>query len=555
MFMPPLIHGWSLGNLKGDIFGGLTAAVVALPLALAFGVASGVGPIAGLYGAIAVGFFAAVFGGTPAQVSGPTGPMTVVMGAVVASHSSNLPEAFAIVILGGALQIVFGVARLGRYINYTPYSVVSGFMTGIGVIIMILQVLPFLGLPTAAGGPVGALRVLFDLDLGRVSVPATGLALSTLLVVVFWPKRLSRYLPSPLAALVIGTLASVFFLPGVPIIGNVPTGLPTPTMPAISISQLANIFQAGFILALLGAIDSLLTSLVADTITRTRHNSDRELIGQGIGNMVAGLIGGLPGAGATMRTVVNVRAGGRTPISGAVHALVLLALALGLGPLAAKVPHAVLAGILMKVGWDIIDWGYVKRLARVPPEKAVVMLTTLGLTVFVDLIAAVAVGIILAAYVTSRALEREQLKGLQMGNGDDDSHPSLSEDERSKLRSVPGRVLVTRLTGAFSYASAREMARRVSDGVLGHRCVVYDFSDVGYVDPSIAVAIDDIFDQARSSGQTLFVSGLGGNVEKTLAAFGALDRFPPDHRLATRAEAIDRAVAAVKRDDAAESAY
>jgi SulP family sulfate permease len=552
--MPPLIHGLSFANLKGDIFGGLTAAVVALPLALAFGVASGVGPIAGLYGAIAVGFFAAVFGGTPSQVSGPTGPMTVVMGAVVASHANNLPEAFAIVILGGALQILFGVARLGRYINYTPYSVVSGFMTGIGVIIMILQVLPFLGLPAAGGGPVGALRVLLDLDLGRVGIPATGLALATLLIVIFWPQRLSRFLPSPLAALVIGTVASVLFFPGVPIIGAVPTGLPTPTMPAINMSQLAGIFQAGFILALLGSIDSLLTSLVADTITRTHHNSDRELIGQGIGNVVAGLIGGLPGAGATMRTVVNVRAGGRTPISGAIHALVLLALALGLGPLAAKVPHAVLAGILMKVGWDIIDWGYVKRIARVPLEKAVVMLTTLALTVFVDLIAAVAVGIILAAYVTSRALEREQLKGLEIGDGAADSQPSLSEDERSKLRSVPGRVLVTRLTGAFSYASAREMARRVSDSVLGHRCVIYDFSDVGYVDPSIAVAIDDIFDQVRSNGQLLFVSGLGGNVEKTLAAFGALDRVPPDHRLATRAEAIDRAVAAVKRDAAAESA-
>lgn len=552
--MPPIIHGLSFANLKGDIFGGLTAAVVALPLALAFGVASGIGPIAGLYGAIAVGFFAAVFGGTPAQVSGPTGPMTVVMGAVVATHAQNLAEAFAIVILGGALQILFGVARLGRYINYTPYSVVSGFMTGIGVIIIIIQMLPFVGLAPAEGGPVGTLQALFALNLASINMAALGLALATLLIITFWPRGLGRFLPAPLAALVIGTVASVLFLHGVPVIGDVPTGLPTPTMPAITPAQIPAIFQAAFILALLGSIDSLLTSLVADTITRSRHNSDRELIGQGIGNIVAGLIGGLPGAGATMRTVVNVRSGGRTPISGAIHALMLLALALGLGPLAAKVPHAVLAGILMKVGWDIIDWGYVKRLRRVPLDKAVVMLTTLGLTVFVDLIAAVAVGIILAAFVTARALEREQLKGIEIENGAEPDRSFLTEDERAALRSVGGRVLLMRLRGAFSYASAREMARRVSDHVLGHRCVVYDMSEVGYVDPSTAVVIDDLFDQARSNGQILFLSGLAGNVEKTLAAFGALDKVAPERRLSTRADAIARAVEEVRREDAANTA-
>lgn len=547
--MPPLIHGWSVKNLRGDIFGGLTAAVVALPLALAFGVASGIGPIAGLYGAIAVGFFAALFGGTPAQVSGPTGPMTVVMGAIVATHATNLAEAFAIVILGGALQIVFGVARLGRYINYTPYSVVSGFMTGIGVIIMIIQILPFVGLPSAAGGPVGTLHALATLDLGRVNVTAAGLALAVLLLVTFWPRNLGRVLPSPLAALILGTLASVFFLPAVPIIGDVPTGIPIPKMPAIVPAQIPTIFQAAFILALLGSIDSLLTSLIADTITRTRHDSDRELIGQGIGNVIAGLIGGLPGAGATMRTVVNVRAGGRTPISGAIHALVLLALALGLGPLAAKVPHAVLAGILMKVGWDIIDWAYMKRLTRVPRDKAAVMLITLGLTVFVDLIAAVAIGIILAAFVNARALEREQLKGLEIDDGKDDTPSALTAEERAVLRSVSGRVLVTHLRGAFSYASAREMARRIGDRVLGQRCVVYDFTNVGYVDPSTAIVIDDLFDQAKSGGQIVFVSGLTGSVEKTLAGFGALDRVAPENRCAHRADAIAKAVAAVKAED------
>lgn len=550
--MPPLIHGWSLANLKGDIFGGLTAAVVALPLALAFGVASGIGPIAGLYGAIAVGFFAAIFGGTPSQISGPTGPMTVVMAAVVATHATNLGEAFAIVILGGALQVVFGLARLGRYITYTPYSVVSGFMTGIGVIIILIQLLPFLGLAPAPGGPVGALIVLSELNFATINLSALALALGTLVLLIFWPRSWARFLPAPLAALVMGTLSSVFFLPAVPIIGPVPSSLPVPVMPSMTLGQLPGIFQAGFILALLGSIDSLLTSLVADSVTRTRHNSNRELIGQGIGNMIAGLFGGLPGAGATMRTVVNIRAGGRTPISGAVHALVLLALALGLGPLAAKIPHAVLAGILLKVGFDIIDWGYLRRLRRVPLDKAVVMATTLGLTVFVDLIAAVAVGIILAFFVTARALEAEELKGIEVEDGKRESRYPLSPKEQDMLRDADGRILLTRLRGAFSYASAREMSRRVSDEVLGHRCVIYDFSEMGYVDPSTAVTINDLFDQARSNDQSVYVCGLAGRVEKTLTGFGAFEHLEPGHILVNRAAAIAAAheqIMAEAKDD------
>jgi len=534
----------SFRNFRGDLFGGLTAAVVALPLALAFGVASGLGPIAGLYGAIATGFFAAVFGGTPAQVSGPTGPMTVVMGAVVASHAENLPEAFAIVILGGLLQIVFGAARLGRYVTYTPYSVVSGFMTGIGAIIIILQTLPFFGLPQAGGGPVGTLRALPGLDVAAINLSAVALAGMSLLVVTLWPDRLRRLIPPPLAALVIGTLAGMTVLGGAPVIGEVPSGLPTPSVPGFALSNLGDILQAGFVLALLGSIDSLLTSLVADSITRTRHDSDRELIGQGIGNIVAGLIGGLPGAGATMRTVVNVQAGGRTPLAGALHALVLLALVLGLGPLAERVPHAVLAGILLKVGWDIIDWGYLKRLRRVPVEKAVVMLITLGLTVFVDLIMAVAVGIILASFVNARALESEQLKGVAMHDGNNRADGAeLDEAHAAKLREAAGAILLTRLRGAFSYASAREFARRVAQHIPDYRLVIYDFTEVGYVDPSTAVAIDDLFTQAIADGQTVLVAGLAGRVERTLEGLGVLDDIPATHRYDRLADAIDAAVA------------
>lgn len=529
-------------TFKGDLFGGLTAAVVALPLALAFGVASGVGAIAGLYGAIAVGFFAAVLGGTPAQVSGPTGPMTVVMAGIVAQHAGSLPEAFAIVVLGGTLQVLFGILRVGRYVSYTPYSVVSGFMSGIGVIILVIQVLPFFGLSTALGGPIGAIEAWVSIPSG-LSIDSTVIGTASLAIMVFWPKRLQTILPPPIAALIVGTLLGIAFFSAAPVIGDVPNGLPALVIPVIDPDNLPAIIQAAFILALLGSIDSLLTSLVADSITRTRHNSNRELIGQGIGNMIAGLIGGLPGAGATMRTVVNVRAGGRTPISGALHALVLFALVLGLGPLAERVPHAALAGILLKVGWDIIDWGYLHRITRAPRDKVIVMLVTLGLTVFVDLVTAVAVGIILASFATARWQEREQLKGittLALPNGDS----PLTPEERVELRKANGTVAVVMLRGSFSYASAREFAARVGAESAGHKAVVYDLTEAANMDTSAALALEELVEQAEEEHEACFISGLSGSAKETLDKLGVLDMLPPDRQHKTRAGAIRAAVKA-----------
>lgn len=520
----------------------MTAAVVALPLALAFGVASGAGPIAGLYGAIAVGFFASLFGGTPAQVSGPTGPMTVVMGAVVASHASSLAEAFTIVMLGGMLQILFGLLRVGKYVEYTPYSVVSGFMTGIGVIILIIQVLPFIGLPTAAGGVPGTLGTLAGLDPAAIDLRTLGFAAACLLLIVYWPKALHSRLPAPLGVLALGTAVAVFLMPTMPEIGEVPRGLPSLVMPVLSAAELPQLVQAAFILALLGSIDTLLTSLVADSITRGQHDADKELVGQGIGNTIAGLLGALPGAGATMRTVVNVRAGGRTPVSGMLHAIILLALALGLGPVVSHVPHAVLAAILMKVGWDIIDWGYLKHMRRAPREKFVIMLVTFALTVFVDLIIAVAVGIILASFVTSRGLAQEQLKGLKQSINADELEP-LSDEERRLLRSVNGKVFVTLLHGSFSYASARELVRRAETKATGHEVAVYDFSSVGWVDTSAALAIDQMIELSRSKKLRVLVAGLQGPVLHTLDGLGVLEHVPAEQRFAVREDAIRAAVA------------
>jgi len=406
-----IINGFHLKNVRGDILGGITAAVVALPLALAFGNAA-LGPggaIYGLYGAVVVGFLAALFGGTPAQVSGPTGPMSVTVAGVVAglaavgvprdlSAGQILPLVMAAVVIGGLLQILFGILKLGKYITLVPYSVVSGFMSGIGVIIIALQIGPLLGISTR-GGVVESLTTVFSNF--QPNGAAIGVAIMTLGIVFLTPRKISQWVPSPLLALLIVTPISILIFGDGAIdrIGEIPRGVPSLNFPSFN-QYFPIIFKAGLVLAVLGAIDSLLTSLVADNISQTKHNSDRELIGQGIGNAVAGLFSGLPGAGATMRTVINVKSGGSTPISGMVHSIVLLIVLVGAGPLAEQIPTALLAGILIKVGLDIIDWGFLRRAHKLSLKTSVVMYGVLLMTVFWDLIWAVLVGVFIANMLT-----------------------------------------------------------------------------------------------------------------------------------------------------------
>ena len=389
---------YDLQALRGDVFGGITSAVVALPVALAFGIASGLGAAAGMYGAIAVGFFASVFGGTRSQISGPTPSMTVAMAVIISAHAgASLEKALVIVVLAGLIQVLLGVLRIGRFVMYTPHVVVSGFMSGIGIIIMLIQVLPFLGAPTSPEGPMGALRELPH-AIANLNPSAFIVASVALAVSVFWPRRAEKLAPAPLAALVLGSLLGILWLTGAPAIGAIPEGLPDLRFEWPTADFLLSSLHPAIILALLGAVDSLLTSLVADAMTGTRHKPDKELVGQGIGNMVSGLFGGMPGAGATIGTVTNIRAGGSTPVSGAIRAVFLLGLLLGLGHYIEPIPHAVLAGILMKIGWDIVDWRLLLRIHRLRRDHLVVMLTTLLLTVAVDLVTAVAIGLIVGRH-------------------------------------------------------------------------------------------------------------------------------------------------------------
>jgi SulP family sulfate permease len=495
------VNGLHFNNVKGDVSGGLTAAVVALPLALAFGVASGAGPIAGIYGAIFVGFFAAIFGGTPAQVSGPTGPMTVVMALIFTQYTALFPEdpaagaalAFTVVMMGGLFQILFGFLKIGKFIEFVPHPVVSGFMSGIGVIIILIQIGPLLGHATSAK-PVEAVQMMpsFFSDIHNASLI---LALIALVIVYGVPKfipKLNKMVPSPLLALVAGTLAYIFIYKdsGSPILGDIPTGFPHPQLPTIVLQYLPDMIKSALILAALGSIDSLLTSLVADNVTRTYHKSDRELIGQGIGNTIAGLFGGLPGAGATMRTVVNVKAGGLTPLSGALHAVILLIVVLGADELASTIPKAVLAGILVKVGTDIIDWDYLKRLGTAPKAGLAMMLTVLFMTVFIDLIIAVATGMVMASMVFMKRMSDLQMENTTTINLPTEEFP-LHADEKQIMEQAEGQILLYHMEGPLSFGAAKGMVRRLSK-FNDYKVLVLDLSGVPVIDFTAAMALNDM---------------------------------------------------------------
>ena len=515
---------YDLQTFRGDVFGGVTSAVVGLPIAIAFGVASGLGALAGLYGAIAVGFFAVVFGGTRSQISGPTGPMSIAMAVIVTANADNPQRAFTIVIMAGLIQMLLGALRVGRFVSFTPYSVISGFMSGIGVIIIVMQTLPFLGAPIAAAGPPVVIGKLPD-ALANVNYSALAIAVVTLAVGVLWPGRLGRFLPATLAALTVGTLVGVFWLTDSPTIGEVPTGLPSLQLPYLSVDAIVSAVQPALAIALLGSIDSLLTSLVADSMTRTRHNPNRELMGQGIANMVAGFFWALPGAGATLGTVVNLRAGGRTQVSGVVRAGILLALVLGLGRYVETIPLAALAGILMKVGWDIIDWRFITRIHHVQREHLVVMVTTLGLTVFLDLVTAVAIGLITAGMASARQFERLELDSVI-------SVPLLDQtflqDGDPDADDFSARVGLVALRGSFTVASSIRLINTLSIDIRDHEVVILDFSETVYVDDSAALVVEQMIDSAVAEKTACIVLGLSGQPAESLHALKILRRIPED---------------------------
>lgn len=511
-------------NPLGDFTGGLMAAVIALPLCLAFGVASGLGAPAGLYGAIACGIFAALFGGTRGQCSGPTGPMTVVA-ATIYSTTPHRPElVFAACIAAGLIQIVLGFAKSGRLIHYMPYPVISGFMTGIGVIIVCIELGPLIGI-RGEGNVIEALQSLFipNLVLNTSAAILSALTIALIYLLPLFSKRL----PASLIALVIATWTSITLNMDVPRIGDIPSQLPMPKFPDLKITDLHLVLQSGLTLAFLGAIDSLLTSLVLEKVTGKRHNSDRELMGQGLGNIFAGLIGGIPGAGATMRSMVNIKSGGTTNLSGFIHGLILLLVLLFLGKAASQIPLATLAAILFTVGLSIMDWRVLKGLRKTPKSDACVMLVVLFLTIFVDLIVAVLTGVALASVLFVKKLTDAKISSISSL----DSLENLHEIAEHIPENVRKNTYSYVLNGSLFFGEAKNLTETI-DKLADAEYIILRFANVPFIDQTGAFALETAIEKWSAKGTKVMFVAIPEHVKKTLEDLGlridlenSFDRF------------------------------
>lgn len=547
----------NISNLRGDFFGGLTAGVVALPLALAFGLQSGMGAIAGLYGAIAIGMIAAWFGGTPTQISGPTGPMTVVSAVVISTaiqaNGGSLEAAMGTIItiflLAGVFQILLGVFKIGQYIRYMPYPVVSGFMSGIGVIIIVLQIFPFLG----HNSPKEILHIFSELPsiIHDINTASVGLALATIATIYIFP-RLIKLIPSALVALIGLTLVSTLMQLDVKIIGDIPEGLPALKIDTIFNIDLSNpmlLIIPALTLAALGTIDSLLTSIVADNMTKTQHNSNKELIGQGLGNIGAAMIGGIPGAGATMRTVVNINSGGKTRLSGVIHSFALLIVLLGAGAYARLIPLPVLAGILITVGIGIIDYKGFKHILHVPKTDSIVMLVVLVMTVFVDLLQAVAVGMVFASVLFMKKMSDIVEQNSITGSVDSFSRNEVWPDEAVISGKVREQVYIEHFDGPIFFGFASKFQEMLS-ALPKVSVVIIRMGLVPYIDQSGIYALEDAVISLKKRGIIVLVTGIQVQPKDMLSNLGFIPNLiPEDHLFEDFLQCIAQLEAGVVKSD------
>ncbi|HEY5624424.1 MAG TPA: SulP family inorganic anion transporter, partial [Gammaproteobacteria bacterium] len=470
----PVPNKLDFEHWRRDLRGGVRAAAVALPLGLAFGVVSGAGPVAGLYCAICTGLFAALFGGTPTQIAGPTGPIAIVMAGVFVQFADQPAAAFTVVMLAGIVQMVFGALRLGRYIGLIPYPVISGFGSGVGCIIIVMQFNPLLGQPSVSD-TVTAVEVLPQ-SLSHANLWTAAIAGAAFAACYAIPRRARAVVPAELSVLVGGSLLIAIFGAGVPTLAAPESLLPTLVLPPLLDLPWREMWVAAIVIALISSLDSLLTSMAADSATQQLHDSDRELLGQGIGNLVAGFLGAIPGAGATSRTMVNIRAGGVSPLSGIAHSAILLALLLGAGSLIRFIPAAVLSGILVYIGIRIIDWGYLKRIRYAQPTSVFIMVTVWFLAVFVSVVTAVAVGVIMASLVLVKRMADLQLESVELST-EHDSAPRLTDTEQAEFDRCDDRVLLIHLGGPMTFGAANGLTRRLAN-IAQHEMVILDLSDV-----------------------------------------------------------------------------
>ena len=534
-------------NLKGDLFGGVTTAIISLPLALAFGVASGAGAEAGLWGAIMVGLFASLFGGSSTLISEPTGPMTVIMTAVLTSMVAKYPETgiamtFTVVMMAGAFQILLGTLKLGKYITLMPYSVISGFMSGIGVILIILQLSPLLGHAAPSGGVIGTLSALPD-TLSNLDIKELFLGLLTLVVLFLFPQHYRKYVPAQLVALVAVTLISViiFDMDSIRRIGEIPAGLPSIVIPTINSDMFMTMVIDALVLGTLGCIDTLLTAVIGDSLTRKEHDSDKELRGQGLANMISGLFGALPGAGATMGTVTNIQVGARSPLSGVFRAAVLALVVLVAGGLTEPIPMAVLAGIAVYVGFNILDWSFIQRAHKVSVQGMAIMYGVMLLTVFVDLIVAVGLGVFISNIIIIERLSREQARQVKAISDADEDDVPLTESERGLLDKANGKVLFFYLSGPMIFSVSKAISRQHTS-ISDYEVMILDLTDVPMIDVTVGLALENAINDALDANCKVYLLCPNKQTREQLEKFHVTDLVPDENTFKFRYEALKSAI-------------
>ena len=519
-------------NWSGDLLGGVMTSVVALPIAMAFGVASGAGAAAGLYGAMACGFFASLFGGTKGQQSGPTGPIAVVVASLVVATKGDLSIVFAATILAGLFQIAFGRLGWGDLARYIPYPVVSGFMTGVAAIIIILHIAPFFGIE-------GSKQIMISLaNLPGIPQQINYAALSlgiAAIAIIYITKLINKRAPASLIALISTTAISVFLQLEIPRIGEIPGQLPVPSLPFFDLNFLAIVVTGALTIALLGSVDSLLTSLIADRMLNSHHNSNKELIGQGIGNIVTGLLGGLAGAGSTTRTLANIDAGGRTPLAGIVYGLIIFSVIAFLGKIAALVPMASLAGILIWLGLAIVDWRALKHMTKAPKSDVLVMMIVMIMTVFVDLIWAVMIGCALSSVLFVKKMTDARLSEC----GTLDTFTELEHIANELSEHLRKTTYVYTFNGPMFFGETKNLMKALKE-LDGLEVLVLNFEFSPFIDQSCCYFLEDMITGLREKGKKVIILGLKKNVEQSLNSMDCLKTLDNKFRSNRWSEVIAR---------------
>ena len=518
-------------TIKGDIFGALTSTIVALPFALAFGVTSGAGASAGIYCAIITGLFASLFGGTNQQISGPNTGLTIAMVAILTSFVAQSPEhgiamAFTVVSLAGLFQVLFGFFKLGKYFTLISYPVISGFTSGVGILIILSQIEPLFG---------KALPEL-QLSLSSLSGANTVLGLVCLLILFLWPQKFSRVVPASIVAVLAGTLFYLFSGVDMPVVGAISSELPAFNLPTWRSDLTGEMIKSALLIATLSTLDSLMTSLTVDSISNDLHDSDQELVGQGIGNIIAGLFGALPGGGATMRTITNLRAGGTTPLSGILHALFILAIVLWAGEYTAYIPIAVLAAILTHVGISIIDWNFLKRVHQIPLFSVALMISTMVMAVIFDLITAVLISAFVANLVTIRRLSEIQLDNIKLFTAQEAQH--LPNSEKRLLATMGDSVLLLNISGPIGFGVARGLKQSVSKADE-NKTLLIDFTDARFVGITSTIAIEEIIVSYQTQGRKVLLSNICQRVRDDFNKLHLFNKIPSEHVFSTRVAALN----------------